>query len=151
MEPGKEVQNDKKCPVCDKGTLEPRIMTAQEREDKGEPPADLHFSVCDFCESDITDGPQMFINKLNMIKYLAGKGDLSKAIKLFGEFNVWTHSRGQAYKIVGLSNLSTTKPGWAPTVTYHPVEDEGNWYSRPIVDFLGSCTPCKEDVSIGQC
>lgn len=67
--------------------------------------------------------------------------DLNKAIEMFAQADIWTHNRGQAYKIIGLSNLKVTRPGWVPTVVYHPVEEPDNWYTRPIEDFLSSCTP----------
>lgn len=67
-----------KCPVCSNGTLQDRISTAEERKKMGEPEADLHFSVCSSCESELTSPGQMSMNKANMLKYLASKPDTSK-------------------------------------------------------------------------
>lgn len=55
--------------------------------------------------------------------------------------SLWVHHTSkQVYRVIGFTNVDSTKPGYPPTVVY--VNNETNVpYSRPVADWARSFTP----------
>lgn len=46
----------------------------------------------------------------------------------------WQHKKGGFYMVTQVTNLSCTRPGWVPTVSYMCMET-GELYSRPLAEW----------------
>lgn len=58
---------------------------------------------------------------------------------------LWDHPNGHVYKVVGYTNLKTTKPDQYPiTIVYESLDDCENWWSRPLSKWHDSMTPHKK-------
>lgn len=53
--------------------------------------------------------------------------------------SVWKHSSGQIYKVAALTNMTSTREEYPPTVVYFNV-DHDTWWSRPVADWHRSMT-----------
>lgn len=53
----------------------------------------------------------------------------------------WRHHSGAIYTVRCVSNLSADRPGWPVMVSY--IDEDGEEWCRPLVDFLAACEPVK--------
>lgn len=68
--------------------------------------------------------------------------------------SVWTHHRGENYRVVSLSNAESTRPGFEPRVEYRRIDEHdvefGPLYSRRRDEFLQKFAPREIQYSSGR-